>query len=108
MVVVEKMKKYTFRNYIEYMKDNPKGLWFKMRLYGWGWVPVKWQGGVVVLGFIGILLLNGFYFASNVSIDGNPFTQALTIFFGVIIISIALLFWICYKKGEKPKWSWGR
>ncbi len=52
--------KYTWRNYIEYMKDNPKGLWFKMRLYGWGWVPVKWQGWMVVV--IGIaLVIAGIY-----------------------------------------------
>lgn len=103
------MKRYTWRNYIEYMKDNPKGYWFKMRLYGWGWVPVKWQGWLVVLvGFIGVLLINGFYFASKISPNGEPTTFDLTLFFSVLIISVILLFSICYKKGEKPKWSWGR
>ena len=100
-------KRYTFRNYIEYMKDNPKGLWFKMRLYGWGWVPVSKEGWLVVLGFIGILLLNGIYFASKISPNGNPTTWDLSLFFGVIVISIIFLFWICYKKGEWPKWNWG-
>lgn len=91
------------------MKDNPKGLWFKMRLYGWGWgwVPVSWQGWVVVLAFIGILLLNGVYFASKISPNGEPTTWDLSLFFGVMIVSIALLFWICYKNGEWPKWNWG-
>lgn len=101
------MKKYTFRNYIEYMKDNPKNLWFKRKLYGWGWVPVRWGGWAVVLAFIGLLLLNGFYLSSKVYLN-NPSQWDLTLFLGVIIISIVFLFWICYKKGEKPKWSWGR
>jgi len=45
----KKMKRYTWRNYIGYMKDNPKKYWFKRKLYGWGWVPVRWQGWFVVL-----------------------------------------------------------
>ncbi len=102
------MKRYTFRNYIEYMKDNPKGLWFKMRLYGWGWVPVKLEGWLVVFGFVGIVLLNGFYFSSKVSPNGESTLWDLILFFGVILISMVFLFWICYKKGEKPQWNWGR
>lgn len=90
------------------MRDNPKGYWFKRKLYGWGWVPVSKEGWLVVLGFIGVLLLNGFYFASKISTNGEPTTFDLSLFFGVLIISIILLFWICYKKGEKPQWSWGR
>lgn len=102
------MKKYTFRNYIEYLEDNPKRYWFKRKLYGWGWVPVKWQGWVIILAFIGILLLNGIYFASKVSPNGDPTTLDLSLFFGVIVVLIIFIFWICYKKGERPKWSWGR
>jgi len=102
------MKKYTWKNYIEYIKDNPKRLWFKRRLYGWGWAPASWQGWTIILAFIIILLLNGFYFASKVPLNTEPTPFDLGLFFGVIIISIVLLFWICYKKGEKPKWSWGR
>lgn len=104
----KRVKKYTWRNCIEYMRDNPKGYWFKRKLYGWGWVPVSKEGWLVVLGFIGVLLLNGFYFASKISTNGEPTTFDLSLFFGVLIISIILLFWICYKKGEKPQWSWGR
>lgn len=90
------------------MKDNPKGLWFKMKLYGWGWIPVSWQGWTIILAFIAVLLFNGVYFASKISLNGEPNSWDLTLFFGVIIISIIALFCICYKKGEKPKWSWGR
>jgi hypothetical protein len=102
------MKKYTWKNYIEYMKDNPKGLWFKMKLYGWGWVPVSWQGWVIVLAFIIILLLNGTYLSSKVSASGSPTSWDLILFFSVMLILIISLFWICYKKGEKPRWRWGR
>ena len=36
------------KEYIAYLKDNLKRYWFKSKLYGWGWVPVKWQGWLVV------------------------------------------------------------
>jgi len=104
----KKTKKYTYRNYIEYLKDNPKRYWFKRKLYDWGWVPVTWQGWIVILAFIGLLLLNGVYLALKTSPEGDASTIDLTIFFAVIIILGVLILSICYKKGEKPKWTWGR
>ena len=44
-----------FKESIAYLKDNPHGYWFKAKLYGWGWVPVKWQGWLVVAVAIGFL-----------------------------------------------------
>ena len=29
---------------MEIESKQHKSYWFKARLYGWGWVPVKWQG----------------------------------------------------------------
>ncbi|MEK6844061.1 MAG: hypothetical protein AABX83_01400 [Nanoarchaeota archaeon] len=98
------MKKYTFRNYIEYLKDNPKGYWFKRKLYGWGWVPVKWQGWVSILILVAFLILNGFYLASKT----QPSNADFALFFASIIIYGIIIFFVCYKKGEKPKWTWGR
>ncbi|MCA9485524.1 MAG: hypothetical protein KC506_01630 [Nanoarchaeota archaeon] len=98
------MSKGIIKTYSEYLKDNPKGYWFKRKLYGWGWIPAKWQGWVVVLAFIVVLLFNGFYLTWN----GEPSGTDLTLFFGVLVVSIVLLIWICFAKGETPRWSWGR
>jgi len=98
------MKKYTFKDYIEYIKDNPKGYWFKRKLYGWGWVPVTREGWIVTILFIGIILLNGFYLASN----PNPSDTQITIFLVIVFVSIILLILIAYRTGEKPCWRWGR
>lgn len=95
------------KEYIAYLKDNPQGYWFKRKLYGWGWVPVKWQGWAMVGIFIVILLLNGFYFALKIPASGEPRVMDWVFFFGVLIVSVAILFRICYKKGEKPRWQWG-
>lgn len=101
-------KKYTLRNYGEYIKDNPKGFWFKRKLYGWGWVPVTWEGWTVILIFIALLVVNAIYFDYNIALNNGPSTKDMMVFFSAIIVSIIVIFWICYKKGEKPKWSWGR
>jgi len=29
-----------------------KPLWFKAKQYGWGWYPARWQGWLIVIGFI--------------------------------------------------------
>jgi hypothetical protein len=41
-------------------------------------------------------------------IPGNPDSGSNFLVFALpIILSTALLIFICYKKGEKPRWQWG-
>lgn len=89
------------KEYIAYLKDNPKGYWFKSRLFGWGWVPVKWQGWLVILIFLGFLIGLALFLGEE------PSETDLAWFFGLLIASIIIFFVICYKTGEKPKWHWG-
>jgi hypothetical protein len=91
------------RDYINYLKDNPHGYWFKARWFGWGWVPVSWQGWTTILLYVGVIILPGALVANSIK-SGERF---LVLFLPLIIISTAILIWICYKKGEKPRWSWG-
>lgn len=81
-----------------YYKDNPQGYWFKRKLYGWGWVPVRWQGWFVMAIVIAIAIL-GTYVGE---IDDAPGAALL----GVLVM-IAILFTFGYWKGEKPRWQWG-
>ncbi len=76
--------------YIKYIKDNPKKLWFKRKIYGWGWTPVKWQGWLTIILYIFIILIS------------IPDKNILD-----IVLATILLIYICYKKGEKPRWQWG-
>ena len=89
-----------FKKYIDYLKDNPDGYWFKRKLYGWGWTPATWQGWVV----IGIFIVYVCY--SAFALEFDP-TQNMALFLVEIIVAIIILLLICYKKGEKPKWQWG-
>ena len=87
---------------VEYLKDNPENLWFKRKLYGWGWTPVKWQGWLVIaLYILGLVLF-------SMTIDENSPTREVAFTFILpVAIMTAALFRICYKKGEKPRWQWG-
>ena len=95
-----------FKQYIKYLKDNPQGYWFKARLYGWGWVPVKWQGWLVLLAYIGLISILAL--TREEAIPGNPDSGSNFLVFALpIIILTILLIYICHKKGEKPRWQWG-
>ena len=84
--------------YLNYLRDNPRGYWFKARLYGWGWVPVKWQGWLVVVIGIAFVML-GTYIGE---MDDAPGAALL----GVLLM-VALICTFGFWKGEKPRWQWG-
>lgn len=91
-----------FQEYKDYLKDNPQGYWFKRKLYGWGWTPVKWQGWAV----IGVYVLALLLLALTID-DNSPTREVVFTFLLPLAILTAALLRICYKKGEKPRWSWG-
>ena len=95
-----------FKKYITYLKDNQEGYWFKRKLYGWGWVPAKWEGWCVT--FIYIFLILGLVMTREKVIPSNPDSGSnfLTHALPIIVLTV-LLFIVAYKKGEKPRWQWG-
>lgn len=74
-----------------------KKLWFKAKTYGWGWYPVSWEGWLVI--FIWVI-----FFSLSIINTRNEWPERLII----IILSVSVLIYICYKKGEKPEWRWGK
>ncbi len=92
-----------FQEYNDYLNDNPNHYWFKRKLYGWGWVPVTWQGWLT----IGIFII--FLLVASIPLDVNPepTTEQLVWFFAEVLLAVVAVIAICYKKGEKPKWQWG-
>ncbi len=74
-----------------------KELWFKAKEYGWGWYPCSWQGWLVLLAWAVLFVL------AIVKMDHEWLKNLV-----FIIILIAVLIGICLKKGEKPRWRWGR
>lgn len=89
--------------YIKYAHDNPQHLWFKRKLFGWGWTPVTWQGWSVIAIYLVLVSMFG------LTIDQNsPPNEIAFTFIIPIAILTTLLIRIAYRKGEKPKWQWGK
>lgn len=72
-------------------------LWFKAKIYGWGWYPVTWQGWLITCIFVILILITPF------SLEKQPFLFFL--WFGVLILALILT---CKINGEKPRWRWGK
>ncbi len=89
--------------YVPYAKDNPEHLWFKRKLYGWGWTPVTWQGWLVTFVYVGLVAL----FALTID-DTSPRREVFLSFVLPLLILTTCFLRIAYKKGETPKWQWGR
>jgi hypothetical protein len=86
------------KKYITYLKDNPQGYWFKRKLYGWGWVPVKWQGWLVIA-------ISMAFFAGGIYVGEVDDAPGAALMGFLIMVGIFLFFG--YRKGEKPEWQWG-
>lgn len=79
---------------------NEKRYWFPAKRYGWGWgLPVTWQGWVVLVVYLALLVIGRYAFPPSHS----------TVGFIVYVVALSVvLSVVCYVKGEPPKWRWGR
>lgn len=85
------------------MENNTGKLWFRRKRYGWGWTPSSWQGWAVTLAYIAILI------ALAATLDENSENKEVAfMFFLPVAIMTAAFIRIAYKKGEKPRWQWGK
>lgn len=83
--------------------ENPKKLWFQRKLYGWGWTPVTWQGRALTALYGGCIILLALTIDENSAPREVIFTFLLPLF-----LITATFIRILYKKGEKPRWQWGK
>ena len=81
---------------------NDKEVWFPAKTYGWGWgFPITWQGWVTFIAYLALLFGGSFIAKSNAAL--------FSVAFALYVIGItAVLIGICWSKGEKLSWHWGR
>jgi hypothetical protein len=91
-----------YKHYFKYLKDNPNHYWFKNKMYGFGWVPVMWQGWLTLAIFLIFVIWQAIVFGAT----ANDSADAI-LFISNIFLSIAVMFLICHIKGEKLTWRWG-
>ena len=73
--------------------------WFRAKRYGWGWgLPMTWQGWMVLVAFIVLLVLGSILF---------PPHKQLWSYLAYVVVLALLLTGICWLKGEPPRWRWG-
>ena len=88
-----------FSEYVEYLKDNPEGYWFKRKLYGYGWIPATKLGWSVLVVYL--------LFVIGLAIVGENTTNESQVILPIIGATLLLL-GITYKTGEPIKWQWGK
>lgn len=81
-----------------------KRKWFRAKNYGWGWVPVTWEGWLVTFGFCFLEVANFFRIDSH----SHSASDTLINFIPETLVLVAVLIVICYVTGEKPEWRWGK
>jgi hypothetical protein len=87
------------------MENNNK-LWFRRKRYGWGWTPATKEGWLVLLVYIIIFATADIIFVNSMKVA--PSHTKSGVFLAFVGFITGILIQICYKKGEEPRWSWGR
>jgi len=76
--------------------------WFKRRRFGWGLTPVTWQGWLLLVGLVVLVLVPAFLLPSDRS-------GALGVAYVVwVIVVVAAFVVVSLAKGPTPRWRWGR
>ena len=85
-------------------QESPRKPWFKAKHYGWGWYPVTWQGWLVLVVYLVLVV------GELVVIDrqSHSVSDTLLNFVPDALGFTVILLLICYWKGEKPGWRWGK
>jgi hypothetical protein len=81
------------------MNTGDQKYWFPAKRYGFGWgAPITWQGWAVLVSWLIVFFSGVRFFAVRHSRLHIAFAAGMVI----------LLLIICYRKGEPPRWRWGK
>lgn len=80
------------------MRGMAPRYWFPAKTHGWGWgMPRTWEGVVVLLAYCAAVTVPAFLF---------PDDRRVVV--ASVVVSTAVLLWVCVKKGEPAAWRWGK
>ncbi len=89
------------------MDEKTERFWFKSKSYGWGWTPATWEGWLVI-GAYAIFVTAVTSWVTKRAGAGFIERPGVIGFIGAILLATAILIGICYWKGERPRWRWGK
>ena len=73
--------------------------------YGYGWIPVTWQGVVTIIIFSCVVIFSSLILLKDV--EENTYQLEVGMFILVLCISIVSLVGISFRMGPPPRWRWG-
>ncbi len=80
-----------------------KTLWFKAKKYGYGWTPCSWQGWLIILVYLLVMLVT----FRSIDLHSHSGSDTLIAVFPFWLLYTFVLLLICSLTGEKPRWRWG-
>jgi len=86
------------------MKKNK--YWFKSKRFGWGYVPISWEGWLSVAIFMVLIYLSGYL--NNVYQEPINNKDLLSFLFDTFIIILVTLPFYQKKSKDKARWRWGK
>lgn len=78
---------------------------FKRKRYGFGWVPVTWQGWLYLATQVSILLVTSTFLSRKPQQPTASQLMKLLIIVGLVLMNLVL---VAYLAGPKPHWRWGK
>jgi hypothetical protein len=86
------------------MKRSSKEYWMKRKRYGWGLTPSAWQGWLVILLQVAIVVTGITLLPAS---SGSTVSRLIKfwIIFGLAIATIIL---VSVYSGPSPRWRWGK
>ncbi len=97
-------KRIEKKPYFPDLSSRPGVLWFRAKRYGWGWVPVTWQGWAILAMYVYWIVSTVVFIDSSV----HSVSDFLLQFIPKVYIVTVFFIIICYATGETPGWRWGR
>ena len=64
--------------------------WFGPKRIGWGWRPVSWEGWLITVLCVAVVI------AANIAFGGTPMTVCVS------LAAVAALFVVCLLTGTRP------
>lgn len=85
------MNKYWFR--------KRRGL--KSKDLGWGWVPISWEGWLILISMVASIVISAFIFlGENIASDTDPTPANILLFLGVVAVLVGGVILISVKKAR--------
>lgn len=79
-------------------------MWFRAKSYGYGWTPATWQGWIVMLVYL-LVVLTG---ALTINTKAKDALHGVGIFLAIDLAATTTLIIVASMYGEKAGWRWGK